>query len=246
MGAGSRADVISHPPLPARRGAARATTWWGKAWVRAVEESAYADDELRAARALARQGAVGGISLGRGRLVAAVADAHGLWSVDVTLPVVDAEGSQALVELVAAEVGRVGALLAGDLPHTLVEHADEAGVELLPFGGELEASCSCDAWVDPCPHALAVLYQAAWLLDRSPLLLLHLRGLPRELLLARLHALTQRPTPGDTRTSYGGGDGDDGGDDQVEVDLDVALDASERAALLLAQLETGAPVDDLF
>lgn len=227
-------EVISHPPLAARRGAARATTWWGKAWVRAVEESAYADDELRAARVLARQGAVGGISLGRGRLVAAVADAQGLWSVQVALPVVDAQGCEALVEVVAAEVGRVGALLADDLPHTLLEHADEAGVELLPFGGELESSCTCAAWVDPCPHALAVLYQAAWLLDRTPLLLLHLRGLPREQLLARLHALSRRPAVGDGAT------------DSEEAVVDVALDAAERAALLLTRLDSGASVDDLL
>ncbi len=39
---------------------------------------------------------------------------------------------EALVETVAAEAGRIAALLAGDLPHALVEHAEEAGVELLP------------------------------------------------------------------------------------------------------------------
>ena len=238
MSAQPRSEVISHPPLAARRGAARATTWWGKAWVRAVEESAYADDELRAGRAMARQAAVGGISLGRGRLVAAVADSRGLWSVDVALPVVDPQASQALVEVVAAEAGRIGALLAGDLPHTLVEHADEAGVELLPFGGELECSCTCKAWVDPCPHALAVLYQAAWLLDRTPLLLIHLRGLPRDELLARLHALTTQPPTAAV----------DGGTGEVEVDadVDVALDAADRAARLLGRLESGASIDDLF
>ena len=62
-----------------------------------------------------------------------------------------------LVEVVAAEAGRAPALLAGELPHPLVEHAEEAGVELLPFGGELEASCTCDAWLDPCVHALALM-----------------------------------------------------------------------------------------
>ena len=93
----------------------------------------------------------------------------------------------AFVEAVAAESGRLPALLAGDLPHALVEHAEEAGVELLPFGGELEASCTCSAWVDPCAHALAAAYQVAWLVDADPFVLLALRGLSREDLLARLH-----------------------------------------------------------
>ncbi len=219
MSAAPRSEVLSHPPVPARRGAARATTWWGKAWVRAVEESAYAEGELRAGRALSRQAAVGGISLGRGRLVAAVADSHGLWTVDVHLPTFDGEATEALVEVVAAESGRIAALLGGDLPHGLVEHADEVGVELLPFGGELEAACTCQAWVDPCPHALAVLYQAAWLLDGAPLLLFHLRGLPREDLVARLHArvpLTRRLSS-----------------EEVEA---AALDAAEAAAMEAAEL----------
>ncbi len=229
MSAAPRSEVISHPPVPVRRGAARATTWWGKAWVRAVEESAYSEAELRTARSLSRQGAVGGISLGRGRLVAAVADGQGLWTVDCRMPVVDEEAVETLVEVVAAEAGRIGALLGDDLPHGVVEHADEAGVELLPYGGELEATCTCDAWVDPCTHALAVLYQAAWLLDATPLLLLHLRGLPREELLARLHA----------RVLQGPGDPGDAG-------LDVALEAAERAALVLGQLERQASFEHLL
>lgn len=233
MSAAPRSEVISHPPLPARRGAARATTWWGKAWVRALEESAYADGELRAGRALSRQAAVGGISLGRGRLVAAVADGHGLWTVDCHLPVFDAQATEALVEVVAAETGRIGALLGGDLPHTLVEHADEAGVELLPFGGELESTCTCQAWVDPCPHALAVLYQSAWLVDDAPLLLLHLRGLPREELLARLHARA----PLEERVDAGELDA---------ASMDAAVDAAQRAARLLELIEQQAPVDHLF
>lgn len=240
MSATTRHDVVSHPPLPARRGAARATTWWGKAWVRAVEEAAYADEELRAAQVLSRQAAVGGISVGRGRMVAAVSDGAGLWTVDCRLPVLDDAGTAALVEVVAAQSGRIGALLAGDLPHDLVEHADEAGVELLPFGGELEATCTCDAWVDPCAHALAVLYQVTWLVEADPTTLLHLRGLTREALLARLHAHAVAPTrPGDP---------DPAGDheDLVAASLDAAEDAAQRAAQLLELLDRGEPVDHLL
>ncbi|CAN5528594.1 hypothetical protein BH11ACT8_BH11ACT8_21330 [soil metagenome] len=228
-------DVVSHAPFPQRRGAARATTWWGKAWVRAVEEAAYAEGELRAGRALSRQAAVGGISVGRGRMVAAVSDGHGLWTVDCRLPVLDEPGTSALVEVVAAESGRIGALLAGELPHELVEHADEAGVELVPFGGEFEATCSCDAWLDPCAHALAVLYQVNWLLEVEPLALLHLRGLPRDTLLARLHAripLAEQLGPEETDAAA----------------LDAAADAAARAARLMQLLDgdPDASVDHLL
>lgn len=206
--------AVLHPRVPVRRGAARATTWWGKAWVRAVEEAAYADADLRSARTLARGGHVGQIATEPGRFVASVEDDRGLWTVAGAVPVLDDAGIAALVETVAAEAGRVAALLAGDLPHDLVEQAEDAGAELLPSGAELGGTCGCDHWADPCLHALAVLYQLAWLVDADPLVLLQLRGLPRDNLLGRLHA-RRAPAQDDDR------------------DLDLAVEAALYAARIL-------------
>lgn len=207
--------AVLHPRVPARRGGARATTWWGKAWVRAVEEAAYAEADAAAARGLARGGHVGQIATEPGRYVASVADSHGLWTVEGSLPVLDEAGLAALVETVAVEAGRVAALLAGDLPHDLVEQAEESGAELLPSGFELGSTCGCDHWTDPCAHALAVLYQLAWLVDADPFVLFQLRGLPRDKLLSQLHE-RQSAAPTD-------GDGD----------LDLAVEAALYAARLL-------------
>src|SRR3954471_10938500 len=138
-----------------------------------------------------------------------------------SLPELDPGAGDALVESVAAETGRVAALLAGGLPHTLVEQAEEAGVELLPYGGELGSTCTCEAWTDPCPHALAVMYQLAWLVEHDPFVLLHLRGLSRAELLARLH---ERSAPAATTAAAA---------DDPDLDLDVAVDAALRAAALL-------------
>ncbi len=207
--------TVLHPRLAPRRSAVRATTWWGKAWVRAVDEAAYAEADLVAGRVLARAGHVGQIATEPGRFVAAVEDRHGLWAVEGTVPVLDDADVAALVETVAAESGRIAALLAGDLPHGLVEHAEEAGVELLPYGGELGSSCTCDHWADPCVHALAVLQQLAWLVDADPFVLLQLRGLPRDELLAWLHRRTADPAVDD------------------EPDLEAAVEAALYAARLL-------------
>ena len=223
--------AVVHPRLAARRGGRRASTWWGRAWVRAIEESAYGEREQREARALARAGAVGGITVDVGGFVASVEDAQGLWTARVALPALDAAGLSTLVEVVAAEAGRAPALLAGDLPHPLVEHAEEMGVELLPYGGELDATCTCDGWLDPCAHALAVMSQLTWLLEADPLVLLHLRGLPRDELLARLHQRSGADEP----------------EDAADADLDVAADAAARAARVLALLDDpDASIDHLF
>jgi uncharacterized Zn finger protein len=217
---------VTHPRIRPRRGAARATTWWGKAWVRACEESAYGDAELRRARSLARAGSVGAITVGAGTFVAAVEDGEELWSTSTTLPVLDDAERSAFVEAVAAVAGRLPALVAGELPHGLVEHAEEAGVELLPFGGELQASCTCAAWMDPCAHALAAAYQVAWLADADPFVLLALRGLSREELLARLH--DRESTRADSRH------------EPVEPDdLALAVDAATRARRILQLIDQG-------
>ena len=100
--------------------------------------------------------------------MAAVEDGHDAYTVEVTVPVLDDSDAAAFTELVAAESGRIAALLAGQLPHAFVEAVEEAGVELLPYGGELGSACTCEAWLDPCPHALAVLTQLAWLIQARP------------------------------------------------------------------------------
>jgi uncharacterized Zn finger protein len=207
--------TVLHPRAAPRRSTVRATTWWGKAWVRAVDEAAYAEADLVAGRVLARAGHVGQIATEPGRFLAAVEDRRGLWTVEGTVPVLDPADVAALVETVAAEAGRIAALLAGELPHGLVEHAEEAGVELLPYGGELGSSCTCDHWADPCVHALAVLQQLAWLVDTDPFVLLQLRGLPRDELLGRLHERTADPAADD------------------EPDLEAAVEAALYAARLL-------------
>lgn len=234
--------TVLHPRVPARRGG-RATTWWGKAWARAVEESAYAERDLVAGRALARAGRVGAITTRPGGFAAVVEDDHGRWTVEGSLPALDETSCAALVETVAAEPGRVTALLAGDLPHTLVEHAEEAGVELLPYGGELASTCTCRAWVDPCVHALAVLHQLTGLVEGDPLVLLQLRGLPRDEMLARLHERAE-PAPEGPPGLPGGAEPEQ---HDLEADLETGLDAALRAARVLELVaDPDRPLDHLF
>lgn len=229
-------SAVSHPAYPARRSGARARTWWGKAWVRATEEAAYAEADLRRGRALSRAGVVGGLTVDRGSVVAAVREGDDAWSVEVTVPVLDEQSWAAFTELVAAEAGRIAALLAGDLPHQLVEHAEESGVELLPYGGELGSACGCDAWMQPCAHALAVMYQFSWLIDDDPMSLMLVRGMPRDELLAGLWA-RQADASGETV-------------DQAtpdDEDLQAAMDAAVRAARILELLEEpGADIGPLL
>ena len=215
----SATTAVTFARIPPRRATSRAATWWGRAWVRAVEEAAYGESDLHSARAVSRSGGIGGITIDHGSVVAACYDRAGVWSVSASVPELDPVSRRAFVGVVGTESGHLGALMAGELPHRLVEQAEEAGVELLPYGGELGSACPCAAWVDPCVHALAVMLQVAWLVDGDPWVLLRLRGLSPDDLQAEL-AVTPPEEP-----------------EPESDDIAVAMDAAIRAARVVALLD---------
>ncbi|MEV0598270.1 SWF or SNF family helicase [Streptomyces sp. NPDC050315] len=174
--------------LPPVRGGGFARTWWGQAWLKALEDTALDVAQLKLGRRHARAGAVGAVSVRPGRITAVVQDrdrtAH---RSDVLLQELGAADWDRFLDMVADRAGHIAALLDRDMPPQLVEDAAAAGVELLPGIGDLEPSCGCEAW-DHCAHTAALCYQMARLLDQDPFVLLLLRGRGEEELLGELQA----------------------------------------------------------
>lgn len=216
-------SALVFPSQPHRRFTRKLKSWWGRAFWRAVEELADSETQLLHARALARSGRIGGVVVDTGRFAAGVAEEAGIWTVTGLVPPLDAEARAAFLEVVE---GRADDVLAGELPHDLVEHAEEAGVELVPYGVELAATCSCPAWQRAsrhggvCEHALGVLAQVTDLLDRDPVVLLQLRGIGRDDLRPR-RAPEPAPQPRE----------------ELADEVEIALEAALRAARLLADAD---------
>lgn len=163
-------------PLPPVRGRGFAVSWWGRRWLRALEDTALDSARLTAGRRHARAGAVGAVAVRPGRITAVVRGRDGSGHrADVLLRRLTDAQWRRLLTAVADEAGHLAALLDGELPPRLVEDAAGAGVELLPGIGDLEPSCGCGAW-DLCEHAAALCYQMGRLLDEDPFLLMLLRG----------------------------------------------------------------------
>ncbi|MFC4947804.1 SWIM zinc finger family protein [Pseudonocardia sp. GCM10023141] len=173
------------PPRPGRRG----RSWWAREFVAAMEDATRDSLLLRRARRFAGSGRVGPLTLSPGRIGATVDDPDGAYDVVVRLTAWDGPDQARFLDQVAAEAGHLAALLDGDVPRSLLHAAAASGVALLPTIGDLESDCDCPDIGDPCDHAAALAYQAAWLLDDDPFLLLLLRGLDRDTL---LDALGQR------------------------------------------------------
>ncbi|MFE1172349.1 SWF or SNF family helicase [Streptomyces sp. NPDC058773] len=174
--------------LPAARGRAFARSWWGQAWLKALEDTALDGQQVKLGRRHARAGAVGAVSVRPGRITAVVQDRdHTRHRSDVLLQELCPADWDRFLDLVADRAGHLAALLDRDMPPVLVEDAAAAGVELLPGIGDLDAECSCGAW-DHCAHSAALCYQLARLLDQDPFVLLLMRGRSERELLDELQA----------------------------------------------------------
>ncbi|GAA1912589.1 hypothetical protein GCM10009837_41510 [Streptomyces durmitorensis] len=169
--------------LPAAHGRGFAQSWWGQAWLKALEDTALDLAQLKAGRRLARAGAVGAVSVRPGRITAVVKDRDGTpRRSDVLLQRLSEDEWDRFLGMAVERAGHIAALLDREMPPHLVEDAAAAGVELLPGIGDLEPECDCDAW-DHCGHTAALCYQVARLLDQDPFVLFLMRGrAERELL----------------------------------------------------------------
>lgn len=175
------------------KGVRRAGSWWGKAWLQALEDTSLDQAPLRQGRKYAHAGLVGTITVSPGRLAATVYDVEDTYQTSVHLtPLTDDEWRRFLTQI-AAKAGHLAALLDREMPRELVDAADDAGVPLLPGIGDLDPECTCPGWELPCKHAAALCHQASWLLDADPWVLLLLRGRDQEELLALLQPSTTTP-----------------------------------------------------
>ncbi|MEU8136749.1 SWIM zinc finger family protein [Streptodolium elevatio] len=176
------------PAFPAGRRGGRgfARSWWGKAWIQALEDAALDSEALRNGRKYACTGRVGSITVSPGHLFAPVHGEGEVHRTTLTLQPLTARQWDRFLDQVAARAGHIAALLRRDMPHDLVAAAEDVGVPLLPGMGDLDPSCDCEDWGHPCRHAAALAYQAAWLVDEDPFLLLLMRGLGEQDFLAAL------------------------------------------------------------
>lgn len=213
------------PPVPRRSSAPPMRQWWSRAWQRMVEESRYDDTEWTRARRLARSGQLGAIRVTEGRALVATAGPEAA-ETSLGVGVLDEVQRADFAGLVAAVPSRMAALLAGRLDLTLVEEAEELGVELIGGFGALEASCSCTSWHPLCAHALALAIHVGWAMEADAWVLLTLRGLSRDELVERVRRIP--PTHAEVGWTADSADLGDG-----EADLTAAVEAVLRARRLL-------------
>ncbi|MGV4987370.1 SWIM zinc finger family protein [Streptomyces sp. NRAIS4] len=150
-----------------------AATWWGNAWVAALEQGALDPKRLARGRGYADQGHVDAITVTPGLVLAYVRGSRPRpYRVQMRVRTLEDDDWARFLDAAADRPGHIAALLDKELPQSLAD----CGVPLLPGPGDLVGRCSCPDSGHPCKHAAALCYQTARLLDADPFVLLLLRG----------------------------------------------------------------------
>lgn len=196
--AGRGSEELTFAAAPPVRGGAFTRTWWGRAWLQALEDTALDGRQVKEGRRHARAGAVGAVSVRPGRITAVVQDPDGTaHRSDVLVRTLTDEEWDRLLDLAVDSAGHIAALLDHEMPPHLVEDAAGVGVDLLPGIGDLEPECGCEAW-DHCPHTAALCHQVARILDEDPFALLLLRGRGQQAVVDALQARSAARAGGGT------------------------------------------------
>lgn len=173
-------------------------TWWGRAWVDALEQRARLDpNRLPRGRDYAGSGAVGDLVLAPGEARARVQGRLSQpYEVRVRVRQYTEDEWDRVLGAISVQLGRAAALLDGELPPEVAADVAAAGMDLLPGAGEVGPRCSCPDEADPCKHSAAVCYLVANALDADPFVVLLLRGRTRGEVLAGLRARRRGVQPG--------------------------------------------------
>jgi uncharacterized Zn finger protein len=202
-------------------------TWWGRAWLEALEQRARLDpDRLPRGREYARSGAVGDLVFAPGEARARVRGRKTQpYQVRIRVRQFADDEWDRVLEAISARLGHAAALLDGELPPEIAEDAAGAGLDLLPVGGEVGPRCDCPDDADPCKHSAAACYLIADALDADPFALFLLRGRTRDQVLAGIRARRRGVAPGAGTTESAGRGPEPSGIAAQPQPVDAGVDA---------------------
>jgi uncharacterized Zn finger protein len=157
-----------------------AQQWWSRRFVDMLESYGLGA-RMQRGRRYARMGQVLSVEVEPGLLAAQVQGSRATpYLTTIRLAEVTSAQWTAIETELAARVGLVASLLAGEVPEALADAFEGAGVPLFPLRWDhIRATCNCPDSASPCKHLAAVLYVFADQLDTDPWLLLKWRGRTR-------------------------------------------------------------------
>src|SRR6266852_5184947 len=221
-------------------------TWWSKRWI-AVLESFNMGTRLTRGRSYARQGQVISIDVEPGMVQAKVQGSQPKpYKVEIRFKTLSDQDWENVTEAMASQAIFAAKLLAGEMPKNIEEAFGAVKLSLFPTAlKELETSCSCPDWANPCKHIAAVYYLLAERFDEDPFLIFKLRGRTKEQIIETLREKRAETLAAESSSLSAGGDGLIEADTALPL-LEENLDAFWQAgeALDTFTVKPGAPEVD--
>jgi hypothetical protein len=166
--------------------------WWSRKFVDVLEEICDGG-RLARGRAYARKGQVIDFQLRPGKVSGRVQGSRPEpYAVTIEISAFDETQWTSVTSALGSQALYRAALLAGEMPHEIVDLFTAHELPLFP--DQLDIRCNCPDWGVPCKHGSAVLYVLAEAFDDDPFLVLAWRGRSRDELLDALRG-TPEPLP---------------------------------------------------
>lgn len=171
------------------------SSWWAKRWI-AVLESFQIGARLSRGRSYARQGQVLKVAVEKGRVEAEVQGSRSRpYRVVIQVDKLSKVAWKKLAKVLSRQAVFAAKLLVGEMPEQIEEAFKEAKLSLFPEKqGDLATSCTCPDYSNPCKHIAAVYYLLGEEFDRDPFLIMKLRGIEQEELVALVGSPAAGPT----------------------------------------------------
>lgn len=170
-------------------------SWWADKWIKALEPL-LDPGRLSRGRSYARSGQVLNLDIDPGVVTSRVQGSRATpYRVQISVKMLTAAEWSKVIDALAEQAIFAAKLLAGEMPKEVETAFWAAHVSLFPTArSDLQTSCSCPDYANPCKHVAAVYYLLGERFDEDPFLIFHLRGKDKEQLLAELR---QRRTAAD-------------------------------------------------
>lgn len=177
-----------------RRGAF-GQSWWASRWNAALEQLVN-PGRLQRGRTYARAGQVMSLDVGREGVDAVVQGSRPEpYKVSVRFRRLTDQEWERVIDAMSAEALYAARLLSGEMPEQIEDVFAAVGSSLFPRDSEdMQTSCTCPDWANPCKHIAAVHYLLGERFDDDPFLMFLLRGRSKDEIIAALRQRRAGPS----------------------------------------------------
>ncbi len=160
-----------------------ATSFWGRAWCRHLEQFSDYENRLPRGRSYVRNGSVCHLAI-EPETARAMVSGSEMYELSIHIEPLCPEKWSNIKNECKGKISSLIELLQGKISDEIMQIVTHPLDGLFPHPNEIRFNCNCPDWADMCKHVAAVMYGIGVRLDTEPELLFKLRGVNHEELIA--------------------------------------------------------------